>query len=73
MFRVIINSLVAGEDFMIANNTFVITPEVPQACLQISTIDDVTVEDDEEFTLTIVAEGEIVGNVTIIIIDNDGM
>lgn len=58
---------------MIVNNTFVITPEVPQACLQFVAIDDTIVEDNEELTLTIVAEGEIMGNVTIAITDNDGM
>ena len=66
-------SVVAGEDFMIINNTFVITPEDPQACLQFVAVDDTIVENDEELTLTIVTEGEITGNVTIDIIDNDGM
>lgn len=66
-------SVVAGEDFMIMNNTFVITPEVSQACLQFVAIDDTIVEDEEELTLTIVAEGNIIGNVTIVITDNDGM
>ena len=69
----IIISVVAGEDFMIINNTFVITPEVSQACLQFVAIDDTIVESDEELTLTIAAEDVTVGNVTIAIIDNDGM
>lgn len=36
-------------------------------------IDDNTVEDKEAITVSIMAEGEAVGNVTLVIIDNDGM
>lgn len=60
-------------DFLISNEAFVVTPEDLQACLQFIAIDDNIAEDDEELAVTIVAEGQIIGNTTVIIIDNDGM
>ena len=35
-------------------------------------LDDDTVEDSEEFTITIEMSGQIIGNTTVVIIDNDG-
>ena len=44
-----------------------------EACLNFEALDDDDVEDYEMVTVTIMAEGEVVGNTTISIIDNDGM
>ena len=42
-------------------------------CLQFSVSDDDIVEDPEEITITITMSDLIIGNTTIVIIDNDGM
>lgn len=61
-------------DFLIDSNaTFVITPEVSQACLQFRAIDDLVAENPEEVTVTFEMNGQIVGSTTAVIIDNDGM
>ena len=73
--NIIINYILLGEssDFEITNDTtFVITPEVSQVCLLFITTDDNTFEDPEEVTVVIEISDQIIGNTTIIIIDNDG-
>jgi hypothetical protein len=62
------------EDYRIVNDTmFVITPQVSQVCLQFLIFDDDAIEDPENFTVTIIKRsGQIVGNTTVIIVDNDG-
>ena len=62
-----------SQDFLTINDTiFVITPEDSQVCVQFRVIDDDTVEDPEDFTVTIDMSGQIIGNTTVVIIDNDG-
>ena len=65
--------VVQGEDFVIVRGPFFLDPEDEQACLEFMAIDDNTVEDKEAITVSIMVEGEAVGNVTLVIIDNDGM
>lgn len=69
----IIFSTVEGEDFVITNESFVLSPDSQMACLQFIAIDDSTVESTEYVTITVTAEGEVVGNTTVAILDNDGM
>ena len=51
---------------------FIVTPQDSQVCLQFSIIDDDNIEDSENFIVTIVRSGQIVGNTTVVIEDNDG-
>ena len=51
---------------------FIVTPQDSQVCLQFLILDDDTIEDSENFTVTIVRSGQIVGNTTVIIEDNEG-
>ena len=51
---------------------FIVTPQDSQVCLQFLIIDDDNIEDSENFIVTIVRSGQIVGNTTVVIEDNDG-
>ena len=62
-----------GQDYRSLNDTtFIITPEASEVCLQFSVLNDDNVEDPEEFIVTIEMNSEIIGNTTVVIIDNDG-
>ena len=62
-------------DYNIINQPAVIPVGVSDACFQLAAIDDMIIEDDENFTLVIEttnSNDKIVGKATFLISDNDG-
>ena len=64
---------VYNQDFVITRDPFFLEPDEQQACLEFEAIDDDVVEGLETVTFTITADGEVVGNISVMITDNDGM
>ena len=62
-----------NQDFVITRGPFFLEPDDQQACLEFEAIDDEVVENPETVTFTITADGEVVGNISVTIVDNDGM
>ena len=67
------NPTVYNQDFAVTRDPFFLEPDEQQACLEFEAIDDEVVEDLEAVTVTITADGEVVGNISVSITDNDGM
>lgn len=77
----LIHSLVEGDDYVFMSNSVVFSPTSSASSMesaQVQIVDDLAVEGDHDFTVTIAAVGPVMiptgspASVTVTILDNDG-